>query len=357
MSKKEIKETDALKHYCFPWTIVVVVMITMLMVCLCGCGAQAEVTQIEDSSEENSTLERVEEQTESESVAEDNTIEEQSLENVPEGPQTVGQWAKSLDLTEPKLTIWNDTTKEGIVLENGKEYVVKEGDQLVVCCNNRLETQMTIYSNIIESDLATESYEKFTFLEVPAEPTEVKMVLTQGGVEYVFDVFIVSENTSSDKSEEFEYIDIPRDYETYLLDGANGKIIGYNIPDNWTEETFVVNYASYNIADTRERIVIEANNYFKEIYEGTITERKIDDSDFPMNCSYTLKGTLNTPYGEAKIFDVKVVSSIDTTIFETFYEQALLNVNNKIISIQDEYAGGEKSQENIENIITQMFDK
>ncbi len=47
--------------------------------------------------------------------------EEIAIEEVAEVPQTVGQWSKSLDRTEPKLTIWNDDTKEGTSIQLKKE--------------------------------------------------------------------------------------------------------------------------------------------------------------------------------------------------------------------------------------------
>ena len=117
------------------------VVIWAFIISLNFCACANENKEIESESVE--IVERVAEnanELQEQGVAE-TVLEKESVEAVQEGesgenlsgPQSVGEWAASLDTTKPKFTIWNDITKEGTLLENGQIVTLKEGDMLTVC--------------------------------------------------------------------------------------------------------------------------------------------------------------------------------------------------------------------------------
>ena len=88
---------------------------------LTACGSSAAETT--PATKEEVVVDKVEEKT-TEEVAQAETVVEATVEEVIESTeevetfQSVGAWAKSIDRAEPKMTIWNEITKEGIILEN-----------------------------------------------------------------------------------------------------------------------------------------------------------------------------------------------------------------------------------------------
>ncbi len=169
-----------------------------------GCGTDKDNERLtNDQTVEQEVVEPSSEEAE-ETVVEETTenvaIEEQPSEEVQEGPQTIGQWSKSLDRAEPKLTIWNNETKEGTVLENGDEYVIKDGDQLILCYEGE-ETYFTMKSPILTSEISSTNYRIIDIIDKPIEPTMVEFSHLIDGVEYVYQVTLVADGiTTSSKS-------------------------------------------------------------------------------------------------------------------------------------------------------------
>lgn len=173
---------------------ILLISVILSMCLLGGCGKEAETVEPEAITTETVVEEEPAVEEETAQVAEKPSVEKETVVEEPEEvvPQNVGEWSISLDRTEPKLTIWNDTTKEGTVLENGNEYAVKEGDQLVICYDGE-ETNFEIWSSIVKPYYNTSYYKIYNIPEIPTESTKVEFLQTVNGVEYFYSVYIIAE--------------------------------------------------------------------------------------------------------------------------------------------------------------------
>ena len=110
-------------------------------------------------------------------------------------------WAKKVKEEEPKLTIWNSITKQGLVLENAKKYIVKEGDVLVLCGNFEGAVYTDIDVPVLNKVLSTSIHKEYEFTEIPAGETEINIFLKVNEKEYELSLTIVPENATSTVSD------------------------------------------------------------------------------------------------------------------------------------------------------------
>lgn len=167
--------------------------ITSLVMCLGITACANEESDVSDvtlvETEVETEAEKVETFIESEVEEEETAIEEVS------GPQSVGEWALSVDTKEPKLTIWNDISKKGTVLENGQTVILKEGDLLTVCMSEE-ESNLEINSSIKSDEFrsyGTSYYKVFEFEKEFVNEFEFKFTMTIDGIDYEFNVTLISE--------------------------------------------------------------------------------------------------------------------------------------------------------------------
>ena len=143
--------------------VVLLAFVLVISSMLTACGSSAAETT--PATKEEVVVDKVEEKT-AEEVAQAETVEEATVEEVVEsteevaGPQSVAQWAKTFDTEEPQLTIWNDITKEGIILQNDQKYLLKEGDLLVVCTKEK-ENGIRIQSDITFEDFTSIASDRY----------------------------------------------------------------------------------------------------------------------------------------------------------------------------------------------------
>ena len=174
---------------------------------LTACGTSTAATTPE-TKQEVAVVDKEEVQAEVEETTKEEVVQE-TVEQVEqntqeaEGFQTVGQWAQSVERTEPKMTIWNEITKEGIILENEQKYSLKEGDLLVICTKEK-NSGIEINSDISLSEFksrSSSSYTQFMFNKVFLEETLFEFVITVAGTDYPFSVTFISENDTATVSD------------------------------------------------------------------------------------------------------------------------------------------------------------
>lgn len=173
-------------------TVALVTLVLVIGAILVGCGSSAADTMPITKEE---VVDSVGEKTAEEAVQAE-TVEEvvESTEEV-KTFQSAGEWAHSVDRAEPKMTIWNEITKEGIILENEQKYSLQEGDLLVICTKEK-NSGIEINSEISKSEFksrSSSSYTQFMFNKVFSEETLFEFVITVAGVEYPFSVTLISE--------------------------------------------------------------------------------------------------------------------------------------------------------------------
>lgn len=161
-------------------------------------------------------------------VAVQETTEEvvQSTEKVV-GPQSLGEWVKSVDATEPKLTIWNDTTKEGMVLENGQKYALKKEEQLVFCHEGE-KSNITCWTPIMSRSYGTSNYSVYEFNDEFLEETLFKLTIIIEDVEYEASVVLVSENATATAAEVSESTEVSGKDWANSLEYEEPKLVAWN---------------------------------------------------------------------------------------------------------------------------------
>lgn len=188
----------------------VVLLVTLVLVIssiLTGCGISTATTTPETKQEvaavDKETVQAEVEETKQEEAVQETTEDiAQSTEEV-QGPQSLSEWAQTVDVTEPKLTVWNDDIKEGIILENGQKHILRAGDILVLCINEK-ESGLVIDTPISSKDFeayGTSNYKIFEFYKEFLEETLFGFTITISGTDYSFSVTLVSENSTATASE------------------------------------------------------------------------------------------------------------------------------------------------------------
>lgn len=198
-----MKEKGKLRIVQKNFTVALVTMVLVISAMLAGCGSSTAT----NTSETKQNVTDDAKETVQADVEE--TIQEEAKEEVVESTeevetfQSAGEWAHSVDRAEPKMTIWNEITKEGIILENEQKYVLKEGDLLVICTKEE-GSGLSIHSALAKSEYKVRSssgYTQFIFNEAFIEETLFEIDITIAGVEYPFSVTFIPENATSTASD------------------------------------------------------------------------------------------------------------------------------------------------------------
>ena len=195
--------------------VVLLVFVLVISSMLTACGTST-ATNTPEAKQEVAAVDKETVQPEVEETTQMATVEEvvESTEEV-ETFQSAGEWAQSVERTEPKMTIWNEITKEGIILENEQKYSLKEGDLLVICTKEK-NSGIEINSDISLSEFksrSSSSYTQFMFNKVFLEETLFEFVITVAGTDYPFSVTFIPENDTATVS----------DSETTQTTEASGK--------------------------------------------------------------------------------------------------------------------------------------
>ncbi len=170
-------------------TVVVLAFVLVISAMLTACGSSAAETT--PATKEEVVVDNVEEKT-TEEVAQTETVEEvESTEEVA-GPQSVFEWSAFINASEPILTIWNDVSKEGKIIENEQKCILKEGDLLVVCMQEK-ESNIQFLSPVKCESYGSEIYKVLDFTQEFSEETLYEFIMTVAGVEYPFSVTLISE--------------------------------------------------------------------------------------------------------------------------------------------------------------------
>ena len=220
--------------------VVLLAFVLVISSMLTACGSSA--TETTSGAKEEVAVDKVEEKT-AEEAAQAETVEEvvESTEEVA-GPQSAKEWAQSIDRAEPKMTIWNEITKEGIVLENGQKYSLKEGDQLVICTKEE-ESGLSIHSALPKSEYKVRSstnYTQFIFNKVFLEETLFEVVMTVAGTEYTFSVTLISEGAEDNGVETNTEDNLIGKEWAATLDYDEVKLLIWNY-DNGKKEVIDIN--------------------------------------------------------------------------------------------------------------------
>ena len=245
--------------------VVLLAFVLVISSMLTACGSSA--SQTTPATKEEVVVDKVEEKT-TEEVAQAETVVETTVEEVVESTEEVetfesaGAWAQSVDRAEPKMTIWNEITKEGIILENEQKYSLKEGDQLIICTKEE-KSALSIHSDLSKSEYkvrSSSSYTQFIFNKVFLEETLFEVVITVAGTEYPFSVTLISESAASSVAEESESTDMSGKDWASSLNYEEPKLIAWN--DETGTREVIENGGQYNMQQGDVLAVYYPTGYF-----------------------------------------------------------------------------------------------
>lgn len=112
---------------------ITMIVLTLSMVTGCGENKNTAPTPPTTTVTKEDTTPEVVESTEStpvETVEPTETVLE--TDEVIQPPQTPEEWAKSIDTEDFLVAIWNDSTKEAIIVEDGQKYSSKDVSSIIV---------------------------------------------------------------------------------------------------------------------------------------------------------------------------------------------------------------------------------
>ena len=198
---------------------------------LTACGSATEAAIVE--TKEEIVVEKVEEtvakEVAKEEVVEETVVEEESETVIEvETYETALAWAKAVKEETPKLTIWNALTKQGTVLENGQKYLVKEGDNLVLCGNFEGSLYTDMNAPMLSEVLSTSIHQEYEFTELPANETDIYILLEVNDEKYELSLTIGAENATSTVSAGLESTDMSGKDWASSMNYEEPKLLAWN---------------------------------------------------------------------------------------------------------------------------------
>lgn len=163
-------------------------------------------------------------------------------------------------------------------------------------------------------------------------------------------------------SEKQSPVEIPADYEYYLHSYSEEPILGVNTVQGYhysdSSSPVSVSFSSDTYGESSIHII--EYDTMAPIYCGTtdtLTSGILPDTGEIANYYYyTEKGTFETPYGPAKLFDEKGDINPGTgSTYTSYTEIALLRLNGSYILIKYSEIGSDVPTNNIETILSQLF--
>ena len=157
-------------------------------------------------------------------------------------------------------------------------------------------------------------------------------------------------------------IEIPDNYEYYLQSSTGENILGVNLFDDVLYDSSLSNETYIDLYSHEHSINIFEYDAVAPLYIGStnvLTSGYMEDIGEPTTIMYfTEKGSCNTVYGTAKLYDCKTeayVSLDDDTIWTSYSEVALLRLNGTYIYISYSNIESDSTTNNIETILSKLF--
>lgn len=285
---------------------------------LCACaGSNSDTvvmgTMLETEVEKSVTdagEETVTEVVESEEVVLD--IEETIVETEMFTYETSLEWAKKIKTELPQLSIWNTETKQGILLENGQEYNIKQGDNLVLCGNFEGSVHTDIEGIKLNKVISTSIHQEYEFVDISMAVYSLNIHIKVNEEEYELGLLLRGEDTVDSAS------------ASTLEDTLSGKewaaTLEYDEPKLivWNDET-----GTKEVIDNGGEYQMQEGDvlglYHGADYRPFTTEPYEFCEGFVMGMNFTIMEGCNLPE-ESQTIDLGIeFSDVETGDFFTYY--------------------------------------
>lgn len=259
------------------FALVLIAVLIIATMCMGGCnsGTNDDEVTVSSETEEADVTNIAEEPVESEPIDQEPAVNEPEVTDEATGPQNVVEWVESLNAAENRVTIWNNITNEGTLLENGQEYVIREGDVLVL--KHVSSYEIPLFINSITSNTEFKVYEFTTEFETL---TEVPIVVFEDdGSEYNFMFYVISESYAPTNDSEGNAAELSEGEQWVMsLDYDEPKLVFWN--DELGTQTVVEEGESYQMSDGDVMAVYLPEGYRVWYAE---TERNSTYTEIPCN--------------------------------------------------------------------------
>ena len=304
--KDEAKRKEAKFNKNMARLICVAVMIlTMGMMVGCGKGEESESDNI--ASETSEAIEEVEEENASEAVENAETLEPtetgETIEETEEqdtlaendAPQNIEEWVATLDPEENKVTIWNENLREGTLLVEGQDYVIREGDLIVLL---RGTNTFTVTDFLLPTTGGCPEYALLVFSEEMQGSREANITI-DSDPSYSISFRAMTEEYAADNN--VEVTEEPTNItETELSEGEQWVMsLNYEEPKLvfWNDElgtqTVVEEGESYQMSDGDVMAVyLPGEYYLSGAFVGANAFEPIFEEGYTLlECNFELSGT------------------------------------------------------------------
>ena len=197
--------------------------------------------------------------------------------------------------------IYEDGIEENLA---GTEYAI-----LKVCENGYVCVNTTVWS--------TENFDAHYEYQTMLEELVKEMFVLDG-------IFIGTPSTD-------DQIEVPTyDYPYWIEDDEGNDIMGFNAPEgmNREEVTMLIN----GVEETQDGIWFKGDSCSFSISLATSERAECIEKGVYAKNNYTLKNTIETVYGTAKIYEMTTTNGIDDKLF--YMEYALININGQNVIIE-----------------------
>lgn len=343
--------------------LVLTIVCAMLLACMSGCGEKQEA----DVSEMTEKATDAEEEA-SEKVETNEAEVEESAEQTKEDffKETVEPWLIETGKQGIALAVWNEVDNTMYVIGEGEDYTRKEGDRFFLCTPSIMMRCDVVSSCINETGSTNmtmsevmDGYDYNYYWEVFYEKAE------SGINELGLDVQCKNGETGKIQFNLLEVgggiSEIPEGCDYYLESSTGVKLLGANTPEGFEDLRSTPRLLLW--IDGDENISVTTSSSHKDIFEGLASnisgENELtvngEETTFSYSEDYSEKGTYDTIYGQAHLYDLvstEQYSGEEATLM--YGEMAILLIKGEYVTIN--YYFVDEHTHDIVWVLQQLFE-
>lgn len=345
--------------------LVLTIVCAMLLACMSGCGEKQEA----DVSE--MTEKATDAEAEASEKVETNEAEvEENAEQTKEDffKETVESWLIETGKQGIALAVWNEVDNTMYVIGEGEDYTRKEGDRFFMCVPSFLISFSDYSPCIYEMESSgmsmaegrpNDNYCEVFFEESTRgkEEIDLRNITCQNGETGDLLFNLLEAGGAKEVISE-----IPEGCDYYLESSRGVKLLGAHTPEGFEDSGSYSAYLIWNGTD--ETIGVSADDRYKDIYDGITTEDSFEGiwdvfngkENVPYTCTikYTEKGTYDTIYGTARLFEeVTIFEEPDEEPTPMYSEIAIIKIKGEYVHIAITFR---EKEHDITWVLQQLFE-
>lgn len=283
--------------------IISVIMMGFVLCCMCGCGAKQESSSEGNPVNDASMIATMEQEMSEEQATELEDVPEESQVQESSGEAEMEAWLNELGKQGISLAVWNETNGTKHVIETSEAYVLEEGDRFFVTTPSKIHSIGTFFQyekDWYHLEKPQEYYMEISFKEQIQSVVEFEIECS-GGQRGIILCKLYSSEPEYNFMEEGECCL----KKTWSIDDSENQdysidIMKFNIPEGYSVSEQVGPENCISLLDSQGGRLEVIYDLKSDIYEGVNLYQEYDG----YNIEYVEVGSVDTPYGKAKNFDI-----------------------------------------------------